>query len=257
MSELLLLEGERLDEIGFADLKLIQKPEEFCYGVDAVILAAFAAKNMNRGRKKTRIVADLGSGTGIIPIILQHKTPIEKIYAVEVQKDSFNRINRNITMNNLESKIEGIHSDVLHVLDSRPELKNMCDVVISNPPYFMAGGHGLTNDNDAKRIARHETTAKLEDFIRVTAALLKDKGEFFMVHRPSRLVDICEMCRKYKLEPKNLRFVAPNKNSGPNILLVRAVKYGNPELIVEDPLYVYKEEDRSYTDEIMYIYERV
>ena len=257
MSELLLLEGERLDEIGFGELKLIQKPEEFCYGVDAVILADFAARNMNRGRGKTGIVADLGSGTGIIPIILQHKASLDKIYAVEVQEASYKRINRNISMNKLEDKLEAVHSDVLHLLEHRPELKNLCDVVTSNPPYFMAGGHGLTNENDAKRIARHETTAKLEDFIRVTASLLKDKGELFMVHRPSRLVDICELCRKYKLEPKTLRFVAPNKNRGPNIILVRAVKYGNPELIVEDPLYVYKEEEKSYTDEIMTIYERV
>ena len=250
-----VLEGERLDDIGFGNLKLIQKPEEFCYGIDAVILADFAAKMMNSGRKKCGTAADLGSGTGIVPIILQHKAAVDKIYAVEVQSDSFERIKRNITINGLERRIEAVHADVLNLTERFSELKNTCDVVMSNPPY-MTGGCGIMNGNKAKTIARHETTAGLKDFIKTASELLKDRGELFMVHRPSRLVDICDFCRQFKLEPKNLQFVSPDRNSKPNILLIRAVKYGRPELFLEDPLYVYEENGGNYTQEIMNIYER-
>ncbi|MHC1722874.1 MAG: tRNA1(Val) (adenine(37)-N6)-methyltransferase [Aminipila sp.] len=251
----LLMQGERLDEIGFGSLKLIQNPEEFCYGVDAVILADFAAKSVGKSRGKFTRAIDLGTGTGIIPLILSHKTSIEEIYAVEIQKDSFDRACRNMDLNKLTKKITVINTDVSNLEKDFADLKDSFDLVTSNPPY-MTGGSGIINANEAKRIARHETTADLETFIKTSAALLREKGELYMVHRPSRLVDICEACRKYKVEPKELRFVAPNRNTKPNILLVRCVKFGRPELKILDPLYVYNEADNCYTDELMKIYER-
>ncbi|QAT43329.1 tRNA1(Val) (adenine(37)-N6)-methyltransferase [Aminipila luticellarii] len=255
MKDNFLMQGERLDEIGFGELKLIQKPEEFCYGVDAVILAAFASKAVLQSSRKFTRAIDLGTGTGIIPIILSHKTLLKEIVAVEIQHDSFDRACRNVELNMLKERISVIHEDVSRLEATLPDLKGSFDLVTANPPY-MAGGGGMINENSAKRIARHETTADLQMFIKISAALLREKGELFMVHRPSRLVDICEACRKYKVEPKELRFVSPNKSAKPNILLIRCVKSGNPELKMLDPLYIYDETRQDYTDELMKIYER-
>lgn len=255
MKKDLTMQGERLDEIGFGDLKLIQKPEEFCYGIDAVILADFAANTISRNINRFKVAIDLGTGTGIIPLILSHKTLIEKIYAIEVQKGSYDRACRNIELNKLSNRISVMNCDVSDIKNSFSNMKSSFDLVTTNPPY-MIGGAGLINSNEAKKIARHETTADLESFIETSAFLLREKGEFFMVHRPSRLVDICELCRKYKLEPKEMKFVSPNKNIKPNILLIRCVKFGNPELKILDPLYVYNEKENTYTDDIIKIYER-
>lgn len=255
MENNLLAQGERLDEIGFGNLKLIQKPEEFCYGVDAVILADFASKSVQKNKYKFTKAIDLGTGTGIIPLILSHKTSMKEIYAVEIQKDSFDRACRSIELNKLKDIISIINEDVSNIEKNDTFLKGSFDLVTSNPPY-MTGGCGMINENNAKTIARHETTANLDTFIKISASLLRDKGELFMVHRPSRLVDICESCRKYNIEPKELRFVSPNKNSKPNILLVRCVKFGKPELKMLEPLYVYDDIKNHYTDEIMKIYER-
>lgn len=244
----LLKDGERIDEIGFGSLRLIQKPEDFCYGIDAVLLATSAEI-----RKGARVI-DLGTGTGIVPLILSHRTEAAEIFGVELQQDSYERALRNAAINDLEERVRFIHSDVKLLLESNPSLARSFDAVFTNPPYVKGGG-GLQNMRGAKTIARHETTAGLEDFIRQASLLLKDKGEFYMVHRPNRLVDICALCRKYRLEPKELRLVCPDRETAPNILLIRCVKHGRPELKFKNPLYVYKE-DGSYTDEIMELYER-
>lgn len=251
MIEHKLLEGERLDEIGFGGLTLIQKPEEFCYGVDAVILADFASKY---SRRTFRFAVDLGTGTGIIPLILSSKTEIPSITGIEVQADSYNRAVRNSKNNGLEERVKFVHGDVK---DYRTgwgrELQGTVDLVTSNPPYT-AGSSGLTSSNPAKLIARHETTASLEDFMKCAAWILRDKGELFMVHRPSRIVDICCLGRQYGLEVKELQFVSPNREGKPNILLVHMVKGGGREAKMLPPLYVYDMEGR-YTPELLAAYE--
>lgn len=244
----MLREGERIDNIGFGNLRLIQKPEDFCYGIDAVLLSSFAEI------KENSIVADLGSGTGIIPIILSHKTKAAKIFGIELQRDSYERGRRNITINSLEDRIKLINCDVKDICEDKDISPLSFDTVVMNPPYLKING-GLKNKNDEKMIARHETTATLSDFIEAASRLLKDRGDLYMVHRPSRLVDISIICRKFKLEPKKIRLVSPNKDSKPNILLIHCVKHGRPELIFLDPLYVYNEND-EYTKEILEIYER-
>lgn len=241
----MLYPGERIDETGFSDLKLIQKPDEFCYGVDAVILADFASK-----KKATRIV-DLGTGTGIVPIILSHKTNAEYIYGIEYQEASFDRAKRNIVLNGLENRLEFINANVAEF----DGLKEWADAVTTNPPYMVSKG-AITNENTAKTIARHETVGSLDDFVRCAAGILKNKGDFYMVHRPSRLVDIFAICRKYRLEPKEIRFVAPRKGESPNIVLVHCTKNGGAELKILEDLYVY-EESGVYSEEIQRIYERI
>lgn len=246
-----LSDGERLDEIGFGGLKLIQKPEEFCYGVDAVILADFAAKY---SRKTFRSAVDLGTGTGIIPLILSHKTDIPSITGIEVQDASYDRAVRNSRMNGLEGRVGFIHGDVK---DYRTgwgrQLQGSVDLVTSNPPYT-AGSSGLTSSNPAKLIARHETTASLEDFMKCAAYILRDKGDFFMVHRPSRIVDICCLGRQYGLEVKELQFVSPNREGKPNILLVHMIKGGGREAKMLPPLYVY-DMNGNYTEQLRKAYE--
>lgn len=236
--------GERLDEIGFSGMKLIQKPEEFCYGVDAVILADFAS-----GKNPGRIV-DLGTGTGIIPLVLSHKTSAEKIYGIEYQRGSWERAVRNAQLNHLQDRLCFIQANIAEF----SRLKGWADAVTANPPY-MAGCGGLINENPAKTIARHETVGTLEDFVSCAGRLLRSKGDFYLVHRPGRLVDIFFFCRKYGLEPKELRFVAPRQGKRANIVLVHCVKNGGAELKILPELYVYKDKG-VYSDEIQRIYER-
>lgn len=241
----------RYDETGFGSIGIFQEPEAFCYGVDAVLLADFAAQGVKKGRK-CRIM-DLGTGTGIIPLILSHKTEAGYIGGLEVQEQSFTLLEKNIAHNHLEDRLFGFCGDV-SCFGEEEAFAGFFDVVTTNPPYFIGGG-GLKSQNPAKSIARRESTGTLDDFLRLAGKLLKDKGDFYMVHRPDRLIDIAEGCRKYKLEPKELRFVSGKPMEKPNILLIHCVKHGNPELRVLPPLAVHNE-DGSYTGEILKIYEK-
>ncbi len=253
ISNINLEPGERVDNIGFNDLMLIQKPDEFCYGVDAVLLADFAAKGQTKHNHFCKIM-DLGTGTGIIPIILSHKTDAMEIWGVEVQNDSFERGLRNIKINSLEKRLFFINDDVSSLCEDKG-FHGMFDAVTSNPPYTI-GNCGLTNRNSAKQVARHETTASLDDFVKCSSRFLKDKGHLFMVHRPSRLVDICCSFRNNGIEPKELRFVSGKIGEKPNIILVHGIKNGGRELKILDPLAIYEEKGK-YSEEILKIYEKI
>ncbi len=283
-----IYEGERLDQIGFGNLRLLQKPEEFCYGIDAVLLADFAA---SRGWQKTDeggyrglvTACDLGTGTGIIPLILSHKLSDSLIIGVEVQQGSYERACRNVILNELQTRLLMMQGDVncrelpFRVREAAGEfyrksiggiypenssdkginldgMPSGFDLVTVNPPYTESG-RGLDGKNQAKMIARQETTGTLEDFIRTAALLLKEKGDFYLVHRPSRLVDICCLCRKYRIEPKALRFVSSKLTEAPNIMLLHGVLSGGRGLRMQSPLAVY-DGDGQYTQEINMIYER-
>lgn len=245
------MNAERTDCIGFGDLRLIQRPEDFCYGVDAVILADFAAS----GCKSHGTIMDLGTGNGIIPLILNHKTKAKRIYGLEVQEAVYEIACRNILENRLDGRIHMIHGNVKDIgIGLYPELTGTMDLVVSNPPY-MANKSGLTNNNLAKTIARHETTGNLDDFLNAAARLLKSKGHLFMVHRPNRMVDLFCKAREVGLEPKELRLVCPRQGEPPNILLVHFLKGGGKELKILPTLNVY-ESGGEYSDEILAIYEK-
>lgn len=237
----------RMDEIGFGSLKVLQNPDWFCYGIDAVLLADFAKK------KKGARITDLGTGTGIIPLILCHKAAPEKIIGVEVQTAVAELAKKTIEINSLEDRIDILNCNVRVAAEMIGQQTQ--DVVVSNPPYMAEGG-GIECEVWEKAVARHELLGSLEDFIACAGALLKEKGDLYMIHRPNRLVDVVTLCRTYRLEPKWMRFVQPSVGKKPNLFLIHCVKYGRPEVKFLDPLFVY-DENGDYTQEIMKIYERV
>ena len=242
-----LIENERIDDLEFKGLKIIQNEKGFCFGMDSVLLSDFA-KNM----KNNSTVLDLGTGTGIIPILLCGKTNLKKVIGIEIQQDVANMAKRSSQLNNLQDRFEVVNTNIIDLKNIYE--KQSFDVIVTNPPYKKENT-GITNENEAKLISRHETTANLEDFISISKDLLKDKGEFYMVHRPERLVDILSLMRKYKIEPKILKFVSPNKNKEPNLILIKGIKNANSFLKVEKNLYVYNE-DGKYTNEILKIYNK-
>ena len=242
-----LKENERIDDLEFKGLKIIQNEKGFCFGMDSVLLSDFA-KNM----KNNSTVLDLGTGTGIIPILLCGKTNLKKVVGIEIQQDVANMAKRSSQLNNLQDRFEVVNTNIIDLKNIYE--KQSFDVIVTNPPYKKENT-GITNKNEAKLISRHEITANLEDFISISKDLLKDKGEFYMVHRPERLVDILSLMRKYKIEPKILKFVSPNKNKEPNLILIKGIKNANSFLKIEKNLYVYNE-DGKYTNEILKIYNK-
>ena len=243
-----LKENERIDDLEFKDLKIIQNKDGFCFGIDSILLTDFA-KNI----KQNLNIIDLGTGTGIIPILLYGKTKNNKFVGVEIQEEVADMANRSIKLNSLENEIEILNMNILDL--TKKYKRGSFDVVTTNPPYKKLNT-GIVNENNKKLISRHEITASLEDFIKISSYLLKDLGEFYMVNRPDRLVDIFELMRKYKIEPKKIKFVYPNKNKKTNLILIKGVKNGKQFLEFENNLYVYNE-DGNYTDEILKIYNKI
>lgn len=242
-----LKDNERIDDLEFKGLKIIQNPEGFCFGIDSILLSDYA-KNIKSEAK----VIDLGTGTGILGILLCGKTNAKKIIGVEVQEEVYDMARRSIKLNNLQERFEVINQNI-NKLKSIYEAGSF-DVVVTNPPYKKVNT-GIKNEDEKKLISRHEIKANLEEFIEVSKYLLKDKGELYMVHRPDRLVDILSIMRKYKIEPKQIRFVCSNISKSPNLVLIKGVKNGGEFLKIEKNLYVYNF-DGSYTNEILKIYNK-
>ncbi|MEL7648484.1 MAG: tRNA1(Val) (adenine(37)-N6)-methyltransferase [Sedimentibacter sp.] len=239
-----LKEDERIEDLQCKGLKIIQNKKWFCFGMDAVLLTNYCdIKNNSK-------IVDLGTGTGIIPILLSGKRNYLKAYAVEIQEEVAEMAKRSVALNGLQEKIEVLNIDFK---DAGKYLEpNSFDAVISNPPYKL-NNSGIVNPLDKKAISRHEIACTLEDVISTAAMLLKQYGRFYMVHRPDRLADIICLLRKYRLEPKQIRFVHPKAAAKPNMVLIRASKNGNPELKFDPPLYIYSDDGR-YTDDVYDIY---
>lgn len=238
------IENERIDELHRNGYRIIQDPDRFCFGIDAVLLSHFAQA------KEDSKVLDLGTGTGIIPILMEAKTKAKKLHGIEIQKESAEMARRSVALNQLEEKIEIITGDIkeCHKLFE----PNSYDVVTSNPPY-MISQHGIQNPDSVKAIARHEILCTFDDIASQSAKMLKDGGNFFLVHRPFRLVELFTTLTKYKLEPKRMQFVHPYVDKEPNIVLLECKKGGNSRITVEKPLVVY-EKDGSYTKDLKEIY---
>ncbi len=242
--EIALLEGERLDELQRNGYSIIQNPRKFCFGMDAVLLSGFA--RVKEGER----VMDLGTGTGIIPILLEAKTEGEHFTGLEIQAESVDMARRSVRYNRLEDKISIEMGDIK---DASAQFgASSFHVVTTNPPY-MTEHHGLSNPNDAKAIARHEILCSLEDVIRESARLLKPQGRFYMVHRPFRLAEIFILMHQYGIEPKRMKLVHPYVDREPNMVLLEGLRGGRPRITVEKPLIVYQEPG-VYADEIYDIY---
>ena len=239
-----LLEKERLDDLGRKNYKIIQNPDGFCFGMDAVLLSGYAKV------KKGQRVLDLGTGTGIIPILLEAKTEASHLTGLEIQEKSADMARRSVRYNDLEDKISIVTGDIKEAGSLFGAAS--FDVVTSNPPY-MIGGHGLQNPSMPKTIARHEVLCDLEDVVRAASTVLVPGGYFYMVHRPFRLAEIITVMTKYQLEPKRMRFVYPYVDKEPNMVLIEAVRGGKSMMKVEAPIIVYKEPG-VYTQEIYDVY---
>ncbi len=242
--EMLLKENERIDDLQRNHYKIIQDSDRFCFGMDAVLLSGFA-----RAKEGDRVL-DLGTGTGIIPILMEAKTCAAHLSGLEIQPDSADMARRSVKLNGLEEKIEIVTGDIKEAVSLFGPAS--FDVVTCNPPY-MTEHHGLTNPGAPKAIARHELLCTLEDVISQAGRLLKPGGNFYMVHRPFRLADIFVLLRQYKIEPKRMKLVYPFVDKEPNMVLIEANRGGRPRMTVEKPLIVYKEPG-VYTDEIYEVY---
>ena len=239
-----LKDGERLDDLQRNGYRIIQDPEKFCFGMDAVLLSGFASAPEG-GR-----VLDLGTGTGIIPLLMAAKTPATELIGLEIQEESADMAQRSVILNDLQSKIKIVQGDIKEagqLFDAAS-----FDVVTSNPPY-MIGGHGLKNPDGPKAIARHEVLCDLEDVVKAAARLLKSGGKFYMVHRPFRLAEIMVLMHEYRIEPKRMQLVYPYADKEPNMVLIEGARGGRSRLTVEKPLIIY-EAPGKYTPEIYDIY---
>ena len=196
------------------------------------------------------IVLDIGTGTGIISILLSAKTEANKIIGIEIQREVADMAKRSVILNKLENKIEIINDDINNI--EKYFENNYFDVIVTNPPY-QKNNTGLKSENEKNLISRHEIKCTLEDIIKKSFKILKDKGEFYMVHRPERLVDIMYLMKKNKIEPKELRFVYPKISDKPNLILINGIKNAKQFLKVEKPLIIYNEEG-IYTKEVLSIY---
>jgi tRNA1(Val) A37 N6-methylase TrmN6 len=197
-------------------------------------------------------VLDIGTGTGIIPILLAGKTQAKSIVGLEIQAAMAEMANRSVELNGLENRVQIIRGDIKKYREYFN--KSSFDVVVSNPPYTNKGC-GLVNPHDSKAISRPELLCNLEDVVSSAAALLVSGGQLAMVHRPERLADIICSMRSNGIEPKYLRFVHPKPYKKPNMILIKGNRGGKPELKVQEPLYVYNL-DGTYSDEINKIYGR-
>lgn len=277
--DVILKENERIDDLERNGYRIIQNKARFCFGMDAVLLSGFACegelgrawKNADAKRKKQAEetdkklisqkmkIVDLGTGTGIIPILLHAKLGFGKIEhedgqfpltALEIQPEVKDMACRSVKLNNLDRDINIVEGDIK---EASSLLGKACfDVVTSNPPYMKHSG-GLTNPDESKAISRHEILCTFEDVAREAAALLKSGGRFYLVHRPERLADLIDILKKYKMEPKRIRLVHSFADSEATMVLLESVRGGKAFMKVEKPLIIYKDKG-VYTDEIMQIY---
>ena len=226
----LVRDGERLEDLQLGGLEIIQDPDKFCFGVDAVFLSDFARV------KPGETVLDMGTGNGIIPILLSAKTQGRKFTGLEIQQDTAEMARRSVLHNHLEDRIEIVTGDIKEAAEIfKPAF---FDVITINPPYMLAD-HGLRNPDSARAVARHEVLCSLDDILRESMRLLQDKGRFYMIHRPFRLTEIMIKMNHYKIEPKRIQFIYPHIDREPAMMLIEGVRGAKPRVTVEPPIIIY------------------
>ena len=249
-TDALCLPGEKIDDLQRSGLRIIQDPARFCFGMDAVLLTGFVQEGIAGRTMSREDLLDLGTGTGIIPLLMSAKSDCRSLTGLEIQPDSADMASRSVKLNGLEDRVRIIQGDIKEA-DALFAPASF-GVITCNPPY-MIKSHGLQNPDSPKAIARHEVLCSFEDVTRVTERLLKPGGHFYLVHRPFRLAEIMTTLRDHGLEPKRMRLVYPFVDREPNMVLLDCVRGGRPRLTVERPLIVYKEPG-VYTEEIYEVY---
>lgn len=230
------------DLIGYKDMKVVQNSEWFSFSLDSVLLPRFVTLNKN-----IKNILDIGTGNAPIPLVLSTRTKAN-IYGIEIQKDVFELAIESIELNKLNSQIKIINDDVKNI--GQYFKSGFFDVIVSNPPYFKLAEKTRKNDDIHKTIARHEINLNLDEIVNIASIYLKNNGVLAIVHRSDRLIEIIELFRKYKLEPKKIQLIYPKKNSEANIVLVEGRKNGNPGLKILSPIIAHNE-DGSYSNEIL------
>ena len=244
MIDVILKENERIDDLEIDGFRIIQNPFCFCFGMDAVLLANFA-----RISPKADVI-DLGTGTGIVPLLLAAKSKGQSWTGLEIQENMVDMARRSVEMNEVTEKVNILQGDLKAVREMFKPAR--FGAVTSNPPY-MKENSGLKNPSDTIYISRHEVSASLEDVVSAASYLLKTNGTFTMVHRPSRLPEIMEMMVKYRLEPKRMQLVQPTVDKEPNLVLIEGVKEAGRECRILPALAVYDNEG-NYTEELLRYY---
>ncbi len=242
--ESLLKDKEHIDDLERNGYGIIQRKDGFCFGMDAVLLSGFAQV------KEGENVLDLGTGTGIIPILLEAKTKGRRFTGLEIQEEVADMARRSVCLNQLEEKVEIVLGDIKEAGELFP--RSSFDVVTSNPPYIR-DDHGLKNPEIRKAVSRHEILCTLDDVVREAAKLVKPGGRFYLVHRPQRLMEIITAMKQVKLEPKRLKFVHPFIDREANMVLIEAVRGGGSMVKVEKPVIVFRKPG-VYTEEIREVY---
>ncbi len=232
-----------IDFLNYNDMKIIQRNDHLNFSIDSVLISNFLT--VNKGRKN---IMDLGTGNGVIPMLLSKRTNA-KIVGIEIQDTSVDLACRNIILNKLESQVEIVKGDIKNIQSEFTD--QSFDAVITNPPFFkFTGDKNQLNNLDQLTYARHEILINLEDIIKAGSYLLKFRGNFTMVHRADRLIDILELMKRYKIEPKRIRFCHTTRNKGAKIILIEGLKGAEPGLVIQPPLYI-NNDDGSYTEEVL------
>ena len=242
--EIELKDGERLDDLQIKGYEIIQHSKKFCFGMDAVLLSAFA--KVKEGER----VLDLGTGTGILPLLLEAKTKGKEFIGLEIQEESADMARRSVSYNKADEKIKIVTGDIKEAVQIFGA--SSFSVITTNPPYMIAE-HGLKNPRNELAIARHEILCNLEDILTVSAKLLESKGKLFMIHRPFRLAEIIRKMSEVGLEPKRMRMVHSYADREPSMVLIEGMKEANSGMVVMPPLVIY-EKQGIYTKEITDFY---
>ncbi len=239
-----LRRDEVIDDLQRDGLKIIQNNNFFKFGIDAVLLTFFC------NPKKAEHIVDLGTGSGVIALLLSAKYRFAQISGLEIQPAVAEMAQRSVLLNQLQSRVKIFNGDIKNW--QQYFTAQSADVVTANPPYFKSGS-GLANPNNYKLISRHEVACTLDDLFSAASGILKPNGQFYLIHRPNRLVDIFETARQYRLEPKVIQLVKPRVDEAANLVLIKCVKYGGAELKWLPPIVVY-DENQNYTEQIYDIY---
>ena len=245
MTNPILKDGERIDQLFSTDVKIIQNKEVFSYSIDSVLLSRFP-KIPKKG-----LIVDLCSGNGAVGLFASTRTEAP-ITLVELQERLADMAQRSVTLNQLEDQVTVVNDDLKNLLDHTP--RSQVDLILCNPPYFKATETSKKNLSEHYLLARHELTTNLEEICQVARHALKSNGRIAMVHRPDRFLDIIDTMRQYNLAPKRIQFIYPKMGREANMLLIEAIKDGSTDgLKILPPLFVHKK-NGDYTDEIFEIY---